>query len=155
VALDDPASVIAGDHLYVTGGLNGSVRNGFLHIVGGGSSESTVRDDVFYAPINADGTLGAWQTATEKLPQVRLDHTTVVSGGRAYVIGGVNGSFVAQSTVYSAPLNADGSTGAWVGETALPAAREDVSTAEHGGYVYVFAGKGAWAVTTTYSARLP
>jgi N-acetylneuraminic acid mutarotase len=128
--------------------------NGHLYVVGGGNPD--VQDEVFSAPLNADGSTGVWQTQANLLPQPRLDHTTVVSDGVAYVIGGIDGSSAPQSTVYSATLNADGSTGPWGGDTALPAAREDASTVLHDGYVYVFAGKsGAGPEATTVYSKLP
>ena len=128
--------------------------DGHLHVVGGGNPD--VQDEVFHAPLNADGSIGAWKTQADLLPQPRLDHTTVVSNGVAYVIGGIDGSSDPQSTVYSATLNADGSTGSWGSDTALPEAREDASTVLHDGYVYVFAGKsGEGAVVTAIYSKLP
>lgn len=129
--------------------------NGFLYLVGGGNPDT--QDEVFSAPLNPNGSVGVWQTQANRLPEARLDHTTVARNGVAYVIGGVDGSLNPQSTVYSATLSADGTTGPWVGDTALPAAREDASGVMHDGVAYVFAGKDSdeSVTTTTYYSRLP
>lgn len=90
--------------------------NGRLYVVGGfggGVPQATI----FSAPINSNGMVGAWVTESNGLPFGRYRHATTVWNGRMYVTGGDNTSFVKQSTVFSAPLNADGSVGTWRTET--------------------------------------
>ncbi|MBI4369862.1 MAG: hypothetical protein HY547_06510, partial [Elusimicrobia bacterium] len=62
-------------------------------------------------------------STTTALPAVRQLHAMSLWNGRLYVAGGTNSSGL-QSTVYSAPLNSDGTVGSWTTETnSLPAAR--------------------------------
>ena len=59
-----------------------------------------------------------WSTGTS-LPVTVFRGCAFVTKNRAYLIGGqVNGS--PSSTVYSAPINADGTLGTWATETAFP-----------------------------------
>ena len=44
-------------------------------------------NDVQYAPINANGSVGAW-TATTSFNTARYGHTSVAYNGYLYVIGG-------------------------------------------------------------------
>ena len=57
-----------------------------------------------HCPINEDGTLGAWTTATTSLPGVLGYSQTVVTSSRVYLLGGNNGSGYV-STVYTATLS--------------------------------------------------
>jgi hypothetical protein len=88
-----------------------TAANGYLYAVGG-SSGSSVSAQVYRAKINADSSLGSWQTLGV-LPQPRERHAAVVYGGRLVVLGGLNASGGSTNTVYAARLNADGSLGAW------------------------------------------
>ena len=80
----------------------------------GSASSSTV----YTAPISADGTLGAWTTGTPLPTTVHNSHA-IVTKDRVYLLGGVINS-VLSSTVYTAPINADGTLGAWTTGTSLP-----------------------------------
>ena len=66
---------------------------------------------VYTAPINADGTLGTWTTGTA-MPAGLSFGQGIVTKNRIYLIGGyVSGQYV--NTVYTAPINADGTLGNW------------------------------------------
>ena len=58
---------------------------------------------VYYAPLNADVTVGTWNTTTT-LPNSLYDATSVVNNGYIYEIGGVNSTGVAVNTVYYGAL---------------------------------------------------
>jgi hypothetical protein len=88
-----------------------TAANGYLYAVGG-SNGSSVSAQVYRAKINADSSLGMWQTLGV-LPQPRERHAAVVYGGRLVVLGGLNASGGSTNTVYAATLNPDGSLGAW------------------------------------------
>ena len=116
-ALPVPASGLRvtahGGHLYAVGG-----------IVGGGIS-----NQVYYAPISTDGTLGAWQQ-TAALKDARAyfgmarfgDLGGAALGGRIYVAGGAaDGNFGALSSVEYTKIKSDGSLAPWqYAEFALP-----------------------------------
>ena len=93
------------------------VYNGYIYELGGGNS-SIDQSTVYYAPLNSNGSVGAW-TSTTALPQALQSATSVVYNGYIYELGG-NNSGPYQSTVYYAPLNSNGSVGTWTSTTALP-----------------------------------
>jgi hypothetical protein len=114
------------------------VANGYVYVIGG-SNGSTSQSAIYYAKLNSDGSVGSWTTASNALPTAREQHTSVYANGYLYVIGGINGT--AQSTVYYAKLNADGSVGTWqTAANALPEDRENKSSVVSNGYVYVIGG---------------
>jgi hypothetical protein len=76
--------------------------DGYIFVVGGKSAifGAAGVPDTFAAPINADGTLGAWAPATP-LPQGRTDQRVTLAGSYLYVTGGgFNGPGV--DTVFAA-----------------------------------------------------
>ena len=92
---------------------------------------------------NASGELGSWSTNANALPGGRYAGPSVVANGYIYQVGG-DSSGGAQSTVYYAKLNADGSTGTWsTNSNALPAVRQHHSVIVANGYIYVIGGRDA------------
>ncbi|MDE2001480.1 MAG: tail fiber protein [Patescibacteria group bacterium] len=70
-------------------GLSGAetvVANGYMYVLGGGASNGAVAT-VYYAKINSDGSLGAWNSGTA-LPAARSGITGIVVNGYIYGIGG-------------------------------------------------------------------
>ena len=102
---------------------------------------------VYYAPINSNGTLGAW-TATTSLPTATYAATSVIYNGYVYEIGGLNISSSAITTVDYAPINANGTLGAWTATTSLPSATYTATSIAYNGYVYELGGQTT-AVTAT------
>ncbi|MBK9233417.1 MAG: hypothetical protein IPO15_21880 [Anaerolineae bacterium] len=125
--LDSAAAASVGDWLFVIGGRDAQ-----------GNSLAAVRR----ARINADGSIGAWQTLVNALPKGLYGHSATVSNHRIYVIGGyASGAY--ERAVYVASVNpTDGSLGAWQATAALPVGQERmthaaVATGEH---IYVLGG---------------
>lgn len=123
VALDDASTVVARGRIYVIGGLNG-----------------VIRDRVYQAKLNADGTTGRWSVELHKLPDGgRAEHTSFVYGRRIYVIGG--GNPTPQAEVFYTPIDGRGGTGRWVTRRdRLPQPRLDHTTVVLKGNVYVVGG---------------
>ena len=113
------------------------VYNNFLYEIGG--FNSTYSSTVYFAPINGDGTLGAWSTTTA-LPAARELASAVVSNGFVYEMGGDQAGAAPAATVYSAPLNGNGTLGAWSTTTVLPTALNFASSIVSNGYVYEIGG---------------
>ena len=132
--------------------------NGFVYVLGGfhytDAAGVVVSNVVYRAKVNADGTLGAWQTDTS-LPQPVFFPSAAAWNGRVYVTGGWNGSALI-SSVYSAQVNADGSLGPWVAQKSLPQAVY-THAAVSNGTLYVLGGTvngGADIQNTVYFASI-
>jgi hypothetical protein len=93
--------VTASDTLYNMGGVSGlcGIRCGdhvlYAHVNGSGSIGKSIEgastmatsfSEVYYSPINADGTLVGW-TATTPLPYAVAVHGAAATCGRIYVNG--------------------------------------------------------------------
>ncbi|MBN1658087.1 MAG: DUF11 domain-containing protein [Anaerolineae bacterium] len=90
-----------------------------LYVIGGVLSSGASTDTVYRAPINnTTGAVGAW-TLEANLPVVLHYASAVVHGETLYVIGGYSAPNPL-STVYYAPINADGSLGAFSTTESLP-----------------------------------
>ena len=100
--ITDPQAIVTKNRVYLLGGL----------------IDDTYSSTVYTAPINPDGTLGAWTTSTS-LPGTVAHSQAIVTQNRVYLLGGyINGAY--SSTVYTAPINLDGTLGAWTTSTPLP-----------------------------------
>jgi N-acetylneuraminic acid mutarotase len=130
--------------------------NGYVYAIGGKDTSNTVQTAVYYAKLNADGSLGSWNTASNPLPLARADHSSVVANGYVYVIGGQNSGGSITATVYYAKLNTDGSVGAWTAAgNSLPVNRYVHTSVVSNGYVYVIGGQdGSTVQSTVYYAKL-
>ena len=105
--LDKPlyrlAVAASANTLYVTGGYDGS----------------NVSNLIYYASINTDGSLGAWQT--KQMPVAREYHQSVIHDGRLVLLGGRNaGNPGGLNRVDAAPINPDGGLGNWQSLPSLP-----------------------------------
>ena len=114
------------------------VHNGNLYVIGG-ETESAYFNDVQYAPINADGTVGTW-TATTSFTTGRSSHGTVLYNGKLYVIGGTRSAGPLNDVQY-APINTDGTVGTWTATTSFPTARYSHTSVAYDGYLYVLGGR--------------
>lgn len=96
-----------------------------LYLIGGADTTSE-RSHIFRAPIQADGSLGAW-SPTNPLPKTLITHAAVAARGGILVTGGWSSGdpvFVSQKQVYWAPLNQDCSLGDWLEASPLPYATD-------------------------------
>jgi hypothetical protein len=111
----------------------------FAYVIGGQKLSSGApggTDTVYMASVDpATGTVSTWQTLTSTLPQPLLGMSATAYNGYLYVAGGLNTNGVPQSTVYSAPINPDGSIGTWTTAT------NDLPTATGFGTMFAFGGK--------------
>jgi uncharacterized repeat protein (TIGR01451 family) len=105
-----PASV------YPNGGVywhSSAMAHDRVYVLGGRDNSGAVYDTVTFAPINANGTLGAWQSSTV-LPQGLCQAKAVAVGGRIYVIGGQLVSGYPVDTIYmGTPNSATGLIDSW------------------------------------------
>lgn len=95
-------AVIVGDRIYYVGGFN---------------STETI-DEVYYAAINLDGTLGSWNLAG-LLPESLFGFGMVEYQNNLILVGGYNGS-VYRNKTYKAGVNPDGTLSSWQETSSLP-----------------------------------
>ncbi len=118
--IKSPGWTIAG---YLPNGLSGMAAvisttqaGGYLYVLGG-STGAMVTNTVSYRAFDTNGSFtGAWQTA-RPMSETLVYHQAVVHNGHLYLVGGNDGTSSGDSqAIYRAPINADGSLGAWVQE---------------------------------------
>lgn len=124
----------------------------FLYQAGGGSytSGSGDSENVFYAQVQTNGTIGAWKSAT-LLPEGVEFHAGLAANGFLYVLGGYH--FPAEgvyftNVVYYAKIKSDGSVGSWLVANPLPYAVAYLSASVWKNTIYVVGGTD---VNTDYS----
>ncbi len=129
---------------------SGSVAyNGYVYVLGGYNGDGT---DVYYAPLNSDGSVGGWILSDNALPAGLYGTVAVANNGYVYVIGGYDGAH--SNDVYYAPLNSDGSVGNWTAGADIPAAMIDIGAAVNNGYLYITGGNdGSGEFDTVYQAQ--
>ena len=117
------------DKIYVTGGYTD---------IGG----AVTSDGVYYAQMNANGTLGTW-IPTENLPFGLAHHRGFLRDDMLYIAGGLNGTFGFQDIVYGARINNDGSVSPWtfVGTIPVPVQLHEMPFTSDA--VYLLGGENA------------
>jgi N-acetylneuraminic acid mutarotase len=94
-------------------GAAGFAYNGYLYIAGGKTGTSTYVNDIQYSSIMSAAAPGSWSTATATFTTTRAYLSAVVSGGRMYVAGGMNGSG-SLGDIQMSPIDVSGNiTTAW------------------------------------------
>lgn len=122
-----------------------------IYILGGFVEGVGVSSDVYTAPINADGSIGAW-TNSPSLPVVLFKAQVIITKNRVHLIAGTTGG-TTTGAVYTAPINADGTLGSWSTGSSLPGAVFSSQAVVTKKRVYVIGGRSDSAqVNTVYSA---
>lgn len=116
--------------------------NGFIYLIGGLDGAGNGRSEVFFAPLNLDGTVGSWGT-TKALPQPLSASGAIIFHGRIYVAGGNDAAGSPVASVYSAKIKADGSLEDWQTLPALPEARAYHHLVTVADFLYVIGGDNA------------
>ncbi|MEJ2574149.1 MAG: hypothetical protein P8164_11260 [Gammaproteobacteria bacterium] len=114
-----------------------------VYIIGGMDKDNRYVAQVEYAPIHADGTLGAWQFTTP-LSQPRFYLAAVVAASYLYAIGGANGqrgqNNLPSATVERAAIRSDGSLGPWQRLSSLTTPRRGLQAAVYRNHIYAIGG---------------
>jgi hypothetical protein len=122
--------------------------NGFLYVFGGADDSSAPGvffNDCYYAQINPDGTLGAWQTGTF-LPESRWFLGACSIGNSIIVTPGVSALTPSSATVTDevivCTVNPSGTMGSWVTQAeALPAPLYDIVLVAVDNTVFAIGGR--------------
>jgi len=116
----------------------------YVYVIGGQRLSADVggTSAVYMASVDpTTGAVGTWTQLTNSLPQALMGASANVHNGYVYVAGGLNTSGAPVATVYSAPVNADGTIGTWTTATnALPTARAFGTMVIFGGIIYYING---------------
>lgn len=114
-----------------------------LYLLGGHeqSSEAISYGDVEMSRLDAGGALQPWEIQPSVLKTPRFIAAAFGLGRHLYMLGGHDGRNRLRS-VETAPLDADGSVGAWSFTTPLHDERSATALAVAGGRVYVLGGMG-------------
>lgn len=80
------------------------VYNGYVYVFGGKNQAGTTLNDVQYAPVNANGSVGSWETAPS-FATARKNAMSAVSNGYLYIIDGQDSASNALADVQSASLS--------------------------------------------------
>jgi hypothetical protein len=122
--------------------------NGTIYVLGGLDATGAATSTIYEASLNADGTIpapspaaGTWTALTATpLPQALFAHGAVIFHGHIYVAGGNDSTGTPVAKVYSAPINADGTLGAWTTLVDLPDKRAYHQFVTAAGNLYVLGG---------------
>jgi hypothetical protein len=138
-AVYDAAAVASGGYVWNIGGFNAS-----------GVGQTTVN---FAKQTN--GALGLW-TLTSPLPTGEGELAATIANGWIYAVGGhsTDASGGGLKNVYAAQIMSNGTLGAWVTLTALPAIRWDLGVQAVGGYLWAIGGYNSAARRSSPMARL-
>jgi hypothetical protein len=119
---------------------------GYVYCVGGWTTKGSSTASAEYAPLNPDGTLGQWQSATS-YPMALAGMSCVASSGYLYCVDGytsVGSGYVYYNNVYYAQIQPDGSLGAWQSATSYPqyagSNLAEISCVASSGYIYCMGG---------------
>jgi len=140
-ALPDPTAFHAAA---VATPFNSKVNgDGYVYCIGGineiGGQPASA---VYRAPINTDGSLGAW-SLTSALPIPLHSHGAVVFLSSIYVAGGATNDNEPVSAVYRADIDSTGGLSAWQIMTSLPSGRSYHGLTVFGNYLHTFGGESA------------
>ena len=128
------------------------VTKNTVYLIGGGSSWNNVFNTVYKAPINSDGTLGAWET-DNPFPTPLSHSSVIVTKNRVYLLGGYNGN-TALNTVYTATINNDGTLSAWTTSDPLPSTLYGSQAIVTKNRVYLLGGFSGGGGSTVYTAPI-
>jgi len=116
------------------------VYNGYLYDIGGQTAAAAMVATVSYAKLNADGSVGAWQSANN-LNAARAASSAVTANGYLYVINGNDSTPADNNTIQYAQFQSNGSLGAWttISPTTGTALNESGAVSLNG-YLYLMGG---------------
>jgi hypothetical protein len=120
--------------------------NGTIYLLGGLDKNGAATSTIYQASLNADGSIpaasaaGTWTALATQLPQALFAHGAVIFHGQIYVAGGNDATGSPVAKVYSAPLNSDGTLGAWTTLADLPDKRAYHQFVTAAGNLYVLGG---------------
>jgi hypothetical protein len=123
-----------------TAAVDTTTTGGFLYVLGGLDNAGQPSSSVWFARVGLDGSVTPWQ-ATTALPTPLRAPGAVVFAGSVYLVGGADGQGNAVTATWRAPVNADGTLGAWESTAALPEAASHAALVSFGPFIYSVGGE--------------
>lgn len=120
----------------------------YIYVIGGQMDSSGApggTTSVYSAPFDTTtGTVGTWTQLSSSLPVSLVGPAATLSNGYVYVVGGLKSDGTPSADVYSAPLEKDGTLGAWTKSTnAYPTPVSFATAFGFAGKLYVLNGDTA------------
>jgi hypothetical protein len=125
-------------------GYRTAVIGNFLYLFGGHDPDANANvNTIERAPINANGTLGAFETVATQLPTTLSSFGVFVGGGKVHVFGGTTMSSTQTKAAFTAPIHPDGSIGEFIAtpQLDLPQASSAFATVRANNRLYVVGGE--------------
>lgn len=120
----------------------------------GGHNGTTYQSVVYTASVYPDGSIGTWSAGTSLPIAVRYTQA-VVTKNRVYLLGGYTDNINTVSTIYTAPINSDGTLGAWRTSGTLPVSLGNAQTYVTKTAVYLLGGSSNTTLfSTVYKATI-
>jgi hypothetical protein len=113
---------------------------GYLYVLGGATTAAgQPSDSIFRGSLAADGSVTGWAFAGT-LPLPLHSFGVAIFLGNLYVWGGATTGNVPTAATYRAPIESDGSLGAWLAQASLPFHRAYFGFGAFAGFLYAFGG---------------
>jgi len=120
----------------------------------GGHNGTSYLNTVYSASIEVNGSIGGWSLETNSLPDAIGYSQAVITKDRVLLLGGHNNA-AQLSSVYSAPIDSNGSIGVWVPETSLLQPIDRAQAITMNNKVYLLGGhNGSTYLNTVYSTSV-
>ncbi len=124
----------------------------FVYVIGGQQNATDAPGgvaSVYQASVDpTSGAVGTWTQLPNSLPESLVGPAVTIFNGQIYVVGGLRADGTASPDVFSAPVNADGTVGAWVKQAnAYPNGISFATAFGFGGKLYVVDGDTASSTT--------
>ncbi len=121
------------------------VGSAFIYVLGGQAASTDApggTNTVYMASVNTTtGAVGTWTALTSTLPQALVGPAVTLYNGHIYVVGGLTTGGTPSASVYSAPVNPDGTLGSWTTATnSYPTPVAFATAFGFGGNLYVLDG---------------
>jgi hypothetical protein len=120
------------------GGMTGGLLGNLLVVAGGQGPSGANLSSSHFAVVQADGSLGAWQSGSDT-GQKRMHAGSFVRGDTMYVMGGFNDPDV-WDDVIKANVTSNNTLSGWTPAGKLPGKRSHMGVSAAGDYVYMTGG---------------
>jgi N-acetylneuraminic acid mutarotase len=123
-----------------TAAIDTATTGAFLYVLGGLDAAGQPSTSAYFAKVELDGTVQPWQS-TRSLPAALRSPSATVFAGWMYLVGGADAQGMAVRSTWRAPINEDGTIGAWQAMTNLPGAAAHSALVSFGPFLYSLGGE--------------